>query len=110
MSVLLGLAVRYLVIVVALSHASLGVRPRLTVIYGLNGVDNINELECIDTDNFRRSRATYTFRDPATEQLEYNVTAEGTSYQFTIQPNNESLVSCTIDDFKESDQIMVAGM
>ena len=57
MSVLLGLAVRYLVIVVALSHASLGVRPRLTVVYGLNGVDNINELECIDTDNFRRSRA-----------------------------------------------------
>ena len=50
------------------------------------------------------------FRDPAMEQLEYNVIAEGTSYQFTIKPNNESLVSCTIDNFEESDQIMVAGM
>ena len=100
--------VRYLVIAVALLHASRGARPRLQVIYGLNGVDNQNGLECYDGDNFPRAGARYTFRDPVTE-LEDTIEAEGDSYIFTIQPSNESLVSCTIGS-EESDRVMVAGM
>ena len=103
--------VRYLVIAVAQLHASRGARPRLQVIYGLNDVDNINSLECFDEENFVQSEATYTFRDPVTRETERELTvgAEQRSYTFTIQPSNESLVSCTIGS-KESDQIMVAGM
>ena len=101
-------AVRSLMIAVALLHAGRGARPRLQVIYGLNEVDNKNSLECYNGENFIQSGATYTFRDPVTE-LEDTVVAEGTSYTFTIQPSNESLVSCTIDS-EESDRVMVAGM
>ena len=56
---LFGLVIRYLVIAVALLHASRGQRPRLRVIYGLNDVDNDNLLECIDDHNLIRSGATY---------------------------------------------------
>ena len=102
--------VRYLVVAVALLHVSRGARPRLQVVYGLNDVDNQNELECYDGDNFRRAGATYTFRDPdRPDQIEYTDVAEGTSYTFTIQSTNESLVSCTIGS-EESDRVMVAGM
>ena len=37
-----------------------------------------------------------------TKQTEHSVVAEGRSYLFTIQPGNESLVSCTIGS-EESD-------
>ena len=102
--------VRYLVVAIAPLHISRGARPRLQVVYGLNGVDNENSLGCIDANNFRPAGATYTFRDPdRPDQIEYTDVAEGTSYTFTIQSTNESLVSCTIGS-EESDRVMVAGM
>ena len=104
--------VRYLVIAVALLHASRGVRPRLQVIYRFDDVDNDNSLECIDgVGNLIQPGATYTFRNPATEETEREliVGAEEHSYVFTIQSTNESLVSCTIGS-EESNRVMVAGM
>ena len=106
--------VRYLVIAVALLHASRGARPRLQVIYGLNGVDNQNELECYDGNTLIQSGARFTFRDPdRPEQMGETFVAERSSYPFTTQPSNESLVSCRFDDSpdsEESDRVMVAGM
>ena len=53
--------VRYLMIAVALLHASRGARPRLQVVYGLDDVDNENTLECIGGgDNNVQPGATYT--------------------------------------------------
>ena len=49
--------VRYLVIAVALLHASRGATPRLFVIYHLNDVDNKNELECYDGSTLIQSGA-----------------------------------------------------
>ena len=104
----------YLVIVVALLHASRGQRPRLQVIYRLNDVDNENELECYDGSTLIQSGARFTFRDPdMPEQMGETFVAERSSYPFTIQPSNESLVSCRVDDSpdsEESDRVMVAGM
>ena len=48
------------------------------------------------------------FRNPATEQIENTVGAEGRSYTFTIQPSNESLLSCMVNS-EESGQVMIAG-
>ena len=108
--------VRYLMIAVALLHASysLGARPRLLVTYSLNDVDNKNELECYDGSTLIQSGATFTFRDPdSPEQMRKTFVAERSSYRFTIQSSNESLVSCRVDDSpgsEESDTVMVAGM
>ena len=104
--------VRYLVIAVALLHASRGQRPRLQVIYGLNDVDNQNELECYDGSTFRiQSGARFTFRDPnRPEEMGETFVAERSSYPFTVQPSNESLISCSFGDSEESDQVMIAGM
>ena len=104
--------VRYLVIAVALLHASRGQRPRLRVVYGVNNVDNENILECIGGENnIIQPGATYTFRNPVTKGIERERTVgeEERIYHFTIQPSNESLVSCTVSS-EESDRIMVAGM
>ena len=100
--------VRYLVIAVALLHASRGQRPILRVIYSLNDVDNDNSLECVDGST--RSGATYRFRNPVTEETEGTVDTDGLSYGFTIQHSNESLVTCQFSDSEESDRVMVAGM
>ena len=103
--------VRYLVIAVALLHTSRGQRPRLQVLYGLNGVDNQNELECYDGSTLIQSGARFTFRDPdRPEQIGDTVMAERSSYPFTIQPSNESIVSCRFGNSPESDRVMVAGM
>ena len=107
-----GLVIRYLVIAVALLHASRGARPRLRVIYGLMEMENENTLECIDgVSNLIQPGATYTFRNPVTGEIEreYTVGEEERSYSFTIQSTNESLVSCTVSS-EESDRVMVAGM
>ena len=106
--------VRYLVIAVALLHASRGARPRLQVIYSLDDVDNKNELECYDGNTLIQSGASFTFRDPdRPEQMGETFVAERSSYRFTIQPSNESLVSCRVDDSpdsEESDRVTVVGM
>ena len=105
--------VRYLVIAVALLHASRGQRPRLSVTYAaFDNDDSKTALECIDgTTNLIPPRSTYRFRNPVTEQVEDEVVAEGRSYLFTLLPSNESLVSCIIDSAsEESDRVMVAGM
>ena len=98
-------AIRYLAIAVALLHTSLGAKPTLRVVYGVDGIDNKNELECL-VGGFVRSRAIFTFKDPRTEAVEVDSVMERC---FTIHPSNESLVTCTIDS-EESDPVMVAGM
>ena len=98
-------AVRYLVIAVALLHTSLGAKPTLRVVYGLDDVDNKNELECL-VGGFLQSGATFTFKDPKTKAVEAGNVTEG---RFTIHPTNESLVTCTVDS-EESDPVTVAGM
>ena len=97
-------AIRYLAIAVALLHTSLGAKPTLRVVYSLDDVDNKNELECI-VDGFIRAGAIFTFKEPGTEAVEDSVMER----HFTIHPNNESLVTCTIDS-EESVPVRVAGM
>ena len=99
-------AIRYLVIAVALLHTSLGAKPTLRVVYRVDGIDNKIELECLGGSFIVQSGATFTFKDPETEVVEVDNIMER---RFTIHPNNESLVTCTIDS-EESDPVMVAGM
>ena len=113
------LVVRYFLVIAivhVLPHASLihvsgaAARPRVQVTYRLNDVDNENELECYNDGGFIQHGATFTFRNPRSPEQDYRrVIAIGRSYDFTIHPSNESLVSCTID-FQESNRVMVAGM
>ena len=93
----------------ALLQTSRGARPSVTVVYGLNDVDNKNELECY-INGFRQSGANYTVRNPDTERIERNIIEPGSSYRFTIQPMNESLVSCKVGDSEESERVKVVGM
>ena len=100
-------------IAVAVLHASLGATPQLQVTYSFNGMDDQVSLECRERpSNLIRSGATFTFKEPGTEKIENSVVAEGrSSYEFTIHPNNESLVTCTLGcDSGESDPVMVAGI
>ena len=105
-------AIGYLVIVVALLHTSLGAKPTLRVVYRLNNVDNQNAVECYN-DDMLLSGVTFTFMAPDDAETEQTgprtVMADGTSYVFTVNPSNESLVTCTLDSVT-SDPVMVAGM
>ena len=96
---------------VALLHTSLGATPLLRVIYSVDGMDDKVTLECRDrASGLLRAGATYTFKEPESGRIEHNFTAVGSqSYTFTINPENESLITCTLDS-GESDQVMVAGM
>ena len=103
-------ATRYLMIVVAVLHASLGETPQLQVTYSVDDMDDRVSLECHErSSGILRSGATYTFKEPGTWSTEYSVVAVGQSYTFKIHPSNESLVTCTLDS-GESDLVMVAGM
>ena len=104
-------ATRYLIIAVAVLHASLGATPQLLVTYSFNGMDDKVSLECRERPSgILQSGATYTFKEPGTGNREDSVVAVGQSYTFTIHPSNESLVTCTLCDFGESDPVMVAGI
>ena len=105
------LVVSYLLIGVALSllHTSLGTTPQLQVTYSPNSRDDEVQLECRDqSTGLIVSGATFTFKEPGTERMEDSVQAVGSSYTFTIHPDNESLVTCTIES-RESDPVKVAG-
>ena len=54
-----------------------------------------------------RDEATYTFMDPE-GRVENSVVAAGSSYEFTIDTTNESLITCTIDNV-ESEPVKVVG-
>ena len=102
-------AIRYLMIGVALLHTSLGETPQLQVTYSFNGMDDRVSLECRERpSNILRSGAIYRFKEPGTEEEESSAVAVGQSYTFTIHPSNESLVTCTLDS-GESDPVKVAG-
>ena len=103
-------ATRHLMIAVAVLHASLGETPLLQVTYSFNGMDDKVSLECRERPSgILRSGATYTFKEPGTERIEYSDVAVGQSYTFTIHPNNESLVTCTLAGSGESDPVKVPG-
>ena len=103
-------ATRYLIITVAMLHTSLGATPQLQVIYSANGMDDKVSLKCRDQPSgLIVSGATFTFKEPGgRERMEDSVRAVGSSYTFTIHPDNESLVTCTIES-RESDPVKVAG-
>ena len=104
-------AIRHLMIAVAVLHASLGETPQLQVTYSSNGMDDKVSLGCRERPSgLLRSGATYTFKEPGTGRTENSVVAVGSqSYTFTINPSNESLVTCTLDS-GESDPVKVAGI
>ena len=105
-------ATRYLMIAVAMLHTTLGVTPQLLVSYSTNGMDDKVSLECRDQPSgLIMSGATFTFKEPGTERMEENdvsVQPVGSSYTFTIHPDNESLITCTIES-RESDPVKVVG-
>ena len=104
-------ATRYLMIAVAMlhCHTSLGETSQLRVLYSHNGRDDEVLLECSDQPSgLIVSGATFTFKEPGTERIEHSDVAVGSSYAFTIHPDNESLVTCTVDS-RESDPVKVAG-
>ena len=104
-------AIRYLMIGVALLHTSLGATPLLQVTYSVDGMDDKVTLECRERPSgLLRRGATYTFKEPESGRMEHNFTAVGSqSYTFTIHSDNESLITCTLTGFGESDPVMVAG-
>ena len=106
------MATRYLILIaVAMLHPSLGMTPQLLVTYTPNGRDDEVQLECRDQWSgllMIVSGATFTFKEPGTERIEHSDVAVGSSYTFTIHPDNESLVTCTID-CRESDPVKVVG-
>ena len=65
-------------------------------------------MECLDSNGLLRAGARYTFMDPE-GRVENSVDVEGRSYEFTIHPTNESLITCTIDDV-ESEPVSVVGI
>ena len=97
---------RYLIIAVALLHTSLGQTPVLQVTYNFGGKPEIVSMECLD-NGLLRAGARYTFMDPE-GRVENSVDVEGRSYEFTIHPTNESLITCTIDDV-DSEPVRVVG-
>ena len=102
-------ATRYLMIAVAMLHTSLGARPQLQVSYRANGMDDRVSLECCDQPSgIIATDAIFTFKKRRMEDSDVPVQAEGSSYTFTIHPDNESLVTCTTES-GESDPIKVVG-
>ena len=99
---------RYLIIAVALLHTSLGQTPLLQVTYNFNNMPEKVSLECLDGDGIiRTGAARYTFMDPE-GRVENVVHPAGRSYEFTIHPANESLITCTIENV-ESEPVKVVG-
>ena len=99
-------ATRYLIIAVALLHTSHGQTTLLQVTYNFNNMPELVSLECLSDDIFRAG-ARYTFMDPE-RRVENSIVAAGRSYEFTIHPTNESLITCTIDNV-ESEPVKVVG-
>ena len=97
---------RYFIIAVALLHTSLGQTTLLQVAYNFNNMPEKVSLEC-GVDGILRSGATYTFRDPD-GRVENIVDAAGRSYEFTIHPTNESLITCMFNNV-ESEPVRVVG-
>ena len=104
------LASLYLTVAVALLHTSLA-QTTLQVTYNFNNMPELVSLECLtSSDGAIEHGATYTFMDPDRMEESYSVTvAEGViSYEFTNNPTNESLITCTIDNV-ESEPVRVVG-
>ena len=92
-------ATRYLIIAVAL-------QTLLQVTYNFNGMPELILLECL-SDGVIQVGATYTFMDPE-GRVENSVVAAGRSYEVTIHPANESLITCTLNNV-ESERVRVVG-
>ena len=88
-------------------HCSLAQIPLLQVTYNFGGKPEIVSMECLDSNGLLQAGATYTFMDPE-GRVENSVVAAGRSYEFTIHPINESLITCTINDV-ESEPVKVVG-
>ena len=100
-------ATRYLIIAAALLHTSHGQTPLLQVTYNFGGMPEIISLECLYGGILQRG-ATYTFRDPEGREKDRSVVSAGrTSYELTVYPTNESLITCMIADVGESESVKV---
>ena len=102
------LASLYLTVAVALLHTSLAQTTLLQVTYSVNEMPERVSLECFDSAGIIRDGARYTFRDPE-GSVENSVVAPGRSYELTIHPTNESLITCTLNNV-ESELVKVVGM
>ena len=104
------LASLYLTVAVALLHTSLAQTTSLRVIYIINNNNMLGEqvsLECFDSAGIIRDGARYTFMDPEGRE-ESSFVAAGRSYEVTINPTNESLITCTLNNV-ESKPVRVVG-
>ena len=75
--------------------------------YNFGGKPERVSMECLDSNGLLRAGARYTFMD-AEGRVENSVDTAGRSYEFTIHPTNESLITCTIDNV-ESEPVKVVG-
>ena len=90
------------VVVACLLHTSLGQQPKLLVSF----INSGNEVALLCQDRGITRAATFTFRNPMTEDKS---TAD--SHIFTIRPENETIVSCRVmGGSEDSDRIMITGM
>lgn len=99
------------ILAASLLHVSLGQRSQLQIMFSGDSDKNEVTLECLDQFSSPQP-ATFTFRNSAGMEESSNVTtADKRTLKFSIRPENETIVNCTISmaRYTESERVAITG-